>query len=413
MYAPDKDDKPLTVEVNGFAVRAWKSDIAETSTYDFDGVTGTARASDSLKHDWVWITVDGAPLPDLGTDCFLRVTDGEGRVIDSNDGQNVELAKVKTDEKTKTEDVPVRAVVFRLPARWSWTPDVTLELYSQRVLLASWTVAGVPTGKTSIEKGAPLEVKADNLTFVADGVVEYSTQSNGALDRKGYVDVHLEDPEDRDLRWVAELTVGQQDPLVVVGRGKVAQRVPVTTPVEPGTSLPLKAKFHAFSTQAAISYYVYCSMKEQEDGSPEFRSGANVVVNLAGGGKFSVSKLMSTGQKRPDGSYDFSFPCRWTVGGKTLVGRPLGVGGTVPAILRSTRGTVVPTLTPQDTFTLRMSENEVEYLKGGRFTFELWLETRKLIAQAESSQPVICRESPLWTQRAALARSDEMTHAGE
>lgn len=415
IYAPDapaESETPVSTVVNGFAVREWQTGIADSSTFEQDGAVGTARARDGQPHDWVWISIDGIALPDLGEGCFLRVTDGKGRVIDTEDGQNVELALKGKSDPNKTP--PVRMAVFRMPPRWSSTPDVSLELYSQKALLAAWHLDGVPHQDSSLAKAAAVETKVDDLTFVTQAVTEFSTRPHGALDKKVWIEIRLEDPQDRELRWVAEITKGLAEPLTVVGRGKVAQRVPVPLSADPGDTVPFRAKVYAFTTRAALSYYVYCSMKEQEDGSPEFRSGANVIVNLVGGGgRFSVDRLFSTGKRRADGSYDFTFPCRWTAGGKTLVGRDLGVGGTVPAILRSTRGTVVPTVKPGDSFTLRMQPDEVEYLKGGRFTFELWFETRKLLAEAEVDKPLTCIESPIWTQRAALARSDEMTHAGE
>lgn len=411
MYAPDKDEPPAVVEVNGFAVRAWKSDLADACRFDLDGVTGTARAHDSQKHDWIWISVDGAPLPDLGTDCFLRVTDGNGRVVDTSDGQNVEMLSAKKSDQEPAG--PLRSVVFRIPPRWSSTDKVTLELYSQKTLLAAWNVSGVAADSHPVPGRSPAQAKADDMTFVAEAVAEYETRPNGSITSRGFVDVRLDDPQDRELRWVAEVQVGQSDPVTVVGRGKVAQRLPIPGPIEPGANVPVKAKLYAFTTRAALSYYVFCSMKELEDGTPQFRSGANVIVPLPGGGRFSVKDLFAKGKRRDDGTYDFTFPCRWTVGGKTLVGRPLGVGGTVPAMLRATRGTVVPTLTPQDTFTLRMTADEVEYLKGDRFTFEMWFENRRLVAETSLDKTLVCAESPIWTQRAALARSDEMTHAGE
>ncbi|MFX8641057.1 hypothetical protein ABTM21_19560, partial [Acinetobacter baumannii] len=84
----------------------------------------------------------------------MRVTDGKGRVIDTEDGQNVELAlKGKPDPK---KIPPLRTVVFRLPPRWSSTPDVSLELYSQRSLLAAWHLQGVPHQDTPAVAAGPL-----------------------------------------------------------------------------------------------------------------------------------------------------------------------------------------------------------------------------------------------------------------
>ncbi|MES1227569.1 MAG: hypothetical protein ABUL72_02800, partial [Armatimonadota bacterium] len=151
-----------------------------------------------------------------------------------------------------------------------------------------------------------------------------------------------------------------------------------------------------------------------EGGDPDMHCGEGTGMNLSwNAGRFKPPKLNATGKLLSDGSYEFEFPAKWTKGKDSVVGVPVDVGDSVGALVKLSRGTLIPTAFPQDTFKIRMTAEEVQYLKGGRFSLDLWLETRKMVTKASLDKALVCEESEIWTKDAALTRSDELTHAGE